>query len=512
MREEILGVFFKRNLIFILALGTGLTAVTLAGWFLAIPWGEGRGDRPCPVPNGFREIAWLAPPSSSLGWQRLVAAAQFGFSKGTFPECSLEISNAFPSDPAKTPEFLIRWKSKTLVWRWYRADEELAITEKLLERNPPPIAMVGGTSTDNAKQLAERLAMAACSHSMGKPVLMLTTATADDISYTETPAPMRRKLLKIHEGLTFRAGFSNNYMAHILINFLKSQSVWTGSLPAPWIMKWEDDPYATDLMEAFRNSWKNLPDHQGSSAELPNPISIKSSVGGLARPNVDESSAATLFTERASKFTNLENNWLVLCGQILPSRRLLKVMSRENGSRMRGLTVVSGDTLGFNTIYRDWQELWPSIDLPYRLVFFCHQNPVDTAAGFEADPSAAMRHLATGTEDLLLDRDVIHSLIEGWKFIADTDGPVELASCLKKLKYIPTGPTLATAIDNLPNFFDYEGNRMPATGEHLVTLSPPSINKQPNGPGQIEVWSVPGNATSSRFTRIKQLSQPVYRQ
>ncbi len=186
-------------------------------------------------------------------------------------------------------------------------------------------------------------------------------------------------------------------------------------------------------------------------------------------------------------------------------------MSRGTESRMRGLTVVAGDTLDFNTIYRDWQELWPSIDLPYRLVFFCHENPVDETAGFVRDPSAAQRHLATGTENLLLDKDIIQSLVEGWKLLTDTEGPRELASCLKRLKYIPNGPICVSGMDYLPNLFDYEGNRMPGTGEHLVTLFPPSLNKQPNGASQIEVWSVNGDSTPSRFSRIRQLAQPVYR-
>ena len=295
-------------------------------------------------------------------------------SRGTIPGCSLEVSSAFPSESATIPEFRVRFKTKSLIWRWYRDDEDSLVTEKLLQRNPPPLALVGGTSTDSAKQLAESLALAKTSRFLEKPVLMLTTATADYLNYTGGSEPKQIKLLKLHEGLTFRAGFSNNHMAKVLIDFLKSQSVWTGPLPAPWIMKWEDDPYATDLMKAFHTSWENLPGLHKSTTEIPYSIAIKSSIGGITRPNEDETYAASVFIERASKFTNLESNWLVLCGQILPSRRLLKVMSRGTESRMRGLTVVAGDTLGFNTIYRDWQELWPSIDLPYRLVFFCHDK------------------------------------------------------------------------------------------------------------------------------------------
>lgn len=487
---------------------SGLTAVALAFWFFFHPAGISRGDRLGSVPPGCREIAWLAPPTSSLGWQRLVAAAQLSISRGAMPECSLDISSAFPADQSRIPEFRINWISRCLIWRWYRVDEEHLVTEKLLHRNPPPFALIGGTSTDSARHLSERLAKTEMTHPREKPILMLTTATADFLDYPNAMPPERRKLMSLHEGLTFRAGFSNKHMAGMMIDFLRSQSIWAGPLPAPWVMKWEDDPYATDLMEALQDYWKKLPSHDRASEELPPAISIKSSVGGLARPNADETSAALLFIDRASKFTNLESNWLVLCGQLLPSRRLLRVMSRETDSRLRGLTVAAGDTLGFNTVYRDWQELWPSIDLPYRLVFFCHQNPVDESAGFVRDPSAANRHLATGTEDLLLDRDVIQSLVEGWKSLADSDGPAELASSLRELKYHSTGPKRPQENDNLPWLFDFEGNRKPGTGEHLVTLSPPSTSKLPTSGSQIEVWSV---SAPGRFSRIRQLSQPVYR-
>lgn len=500
-----------RNLTLAFLLCSGLAAVAIAGWFLFLTPSPDRGDRPGVVPANCREIAWLAPATSSLGWQRLVAGAQLSVSKGAMHDCELDISGAFPADSATVPEFRFSWKSKVLIWRWYRLDEEHLITTNLLLRNPPPIAIVGGSSTDSARRLADRLGSTPMPPGRGKPVLMLTTATADFLSRPGAGPAARKKLMGIHEGMTFRAGFSNRHMAGVVIDFLKTQSFWSGPLPAPWVMRWDDDPYATDLMEAFHDSWNNLPPQGRSQADLLPAITIRSSVGGQARPNADEVSAASLFADRASKFTNLESNWLVLCGQVLPSRRLLKHMSRETESRLRGLTVAAGDTLGFNTVYRDWQELWPSIDLPYRLVFFCHQNPADESAGFARDPSPANRHLATGTEDLLLDRDIIQSLMAGWMSLADASGPEELAKSLRQLRYYPNGPGLLSEQGEFPLLFDPEGNRMPGTGEHLVTLSPPAIAKLPRRAGQVEVWAVHGKSEPTRFTRSRQLFQPEYR-
>ena len=481
-------------------------------WHYALLSGERSGDRPLPVPSGAKEIAWLAPATSSLDWQRMVSAMELAMGTPACAGCTLDTSRAFPSRSSEIPECRVVLRGHSLIWRWYRLDESLHVADLLLQRKPPPLAMVGGNTSDAAQALADCMSHQRETGSGQLPILMLTTATANRLAKSDAKPGTTRNLMEIHPGLTFRMGFSNRRMASVILGFLKAQSTWGGPLPAPWLMQWTDDPYAIDLLQAFQGAWHNLPSEERAPAGPPLPITIASSVGGMTRPNADEEFAASLFVDRASRFNNLESNWMVLCGQILPTRRLLRLMSGQSDSRLRGMTVAAGDTLGFNTVYRDWQELWPATDLPFRVVFFCHENPVDESAGFVRDPAAAERHKATGTEDLLLNRDLAMALIAAWGEMTETDGPVEMAKFLHELRFQAIGPVMPrdTQLMSAHLYFDIDGERTPETGEHVVTLHPGS-SKVPGGPGQVEVWSIQKEQSGPRYIRLRQMSQPVYR-
>ncbi|MFM7113608.1 MAG: hypothetical protein ACKO26_20930, partial [Planctomycetota bacterium] len=283
-----------------------------------------------------------------------------------------------------------------------------------------------------------------------------------------------------------------------------------GPLPAPWIMRWVDDPYATDLEEAIDSAWRSLPEKDKIQKGFSQIISIKSSVGGLQRPNSDEISAASNFASRAIVNSNTEGNWLALCGQLFPSRRLLKTLAQFTDSRLKGYTIISGDTLGFNTVYRDWEELWPVKDLPFSVVFFCHQNPVSSEYGFNPNPPAEKKNLASGTDDLLLNRDLIQALTEAWRNIGEADNSATLASVIRNIKYSHDGPRFAPLEAEFSFLFDYDGNRNSGSGEHIVTLSPNRLPRDMKKEGTVEVWSANGLTASSRFSRIRQLIQPVF--
>ncbi len=489
-----------------------MTVATYMTWQWAPLSGERSGDRPLPIPTGVKEVAWLAPATSSLDWQRMVSAMELAMGTPSCSGCTLDTSKAFPTRSSEIPECRIIRNGRILVWRWYRLDESHHVTDLLLKRKPPPLALVGGSTSDAAQALADCLSNHQETEVSQLPILMLTTATANRLAKSDSKSGSTRNLMEIHPGLTFRMGFSNQRMASVILGFLKAQSTWKGPLPAPWLMQWTDDPYAIDLLQAFQGAWQNLPSAERAPAGTPLPITIASSVGGMTRPNADEESAAALFVDRASRFNNLESNWMVLCGQIMPTRRLLRLMSGQSDSRLRGMTVAAGDTLGFNTVYRDWQELWPATDLPFRVVFFCHENPVDESAGFVRDPAAHERHKATGTEDLLLNRDMAMALISAWGEMNETDGPLEMAKLLRELRFQTSGPVLPRdqQVVSAPLFFDIDGERTPETGEHVVTLHPGS-SRVPGGPGLIEVWSIQKEQSGPRYIRLRQMSQPVYR-
>jgi len=468
------------------------------------------GDIPISVPVGTHEIAWLAPSNSSVTWQRFVEAVLFFSHSNCGQDISIDSRGAFPSNPRTIPAIKFTWKSRSLIWSWYRTDDEYEIVGKLITRFPQPIAIIGGASTESAIKLATAITKDGSPNVTDRPVMILTTATANHLRGNERNFYGRENLMTLHKGLSFRFGFSNYQMATLILDFLKEQNTWSGPLPAPWIMRWVDDPYATDLEEAIDSAWRSLPEKDKIQKGFSQIISIKSSVGGLQRPNSDELLAASNFASRAIVNSNTEGNWLALCGQLFPSRRLLKTLAQFTDSRLKGYTIISGDTLGFNTVYRDWEELWPVKDLPFSVVFFCHQNPVSSEYGFNPNPPAEKKNLASGTDDLLLNRDLIQALTEAWRNIGEADNSATLASVIRNIKYSHDGPRFAPLEADFSFLFDNDGNRNSGSGEHIVTLSPSRLPRDMKKEGTVEVWSANGLTASSRFSRIRQLIQPVF--
>ena len=80
--------------------------------------------------------------------------------------------------------------------------------------------------------------------------------------------------------------------------------------------------------------------------------------------------------------------------------------------------MATGDAVAFNTVYRDRRVTWPIQELPFPFVFFCHYNPIDADAGFRAEGVAPRETegggerdvSTTGTEDILLDGDIVEAL------------------------------------------------------------------------------------------------------
>src|SRR5947209_13961193 len=104
----------------------------------------------------------------------------------------------------------------------------------------------------------------------------------------------------------------------------------------------------------------------------------------------------------------------------------------------RRFVAVSGDAIAFNIVYRDREVTWPIQDLPCSLIFFCHLNPVDPEYFRKKDSDLS------GTEDLLLDRDIVAALVEA----NDRDGPCadadELGQRLRELRLDEKGrPSLS---------------------------------------------------------------------
>jgi hypothetical protein len=209
----------------------------------------------------------------------------------------------------------------------------------------------------------------------------------------------------------------------------------------------------------------------------PTPHMIDSSVGDFATPNHYESKVAGEMLD--SMLSHKPNRpLLIVAGQSQPSRRFLRGLVRgaPSLSKHSQIVVATGDAISFNTVFRDRQVAWNIQDLPFPLVFFCHRNPIDAAAGFragtdEGESDEQNSTAATGTEDVLLFGDILAALVQT---SAPADGTpcahaAELAQRLANARL--DGERIVLGGDGIP-LFDKEGQRQSGTGEHVVCLQP----------------------------------------
>ena len=126
------------------------------------------------------------------------------------------------------------------------------------------------------------------------------------------------------------------------------------------------------------------------------------------------------------------------------------------------------------------------------LVFFCHYNPVEPRAGFRPAPEGIVAQASatddtaasdpsssTGTEDVLLNADIVRSLTRAYLH-EDTPcrNAADLGDRLRLVKLDPKGQSLFAA----------NGNRRSGTGEHVVCLRPVIENGRVLPRARLEVW------------------------
>jgi hypothetical protein len=425
---------------------------------------------PLPVEAGDQEIAWLYSATGIVNWQRFVQALE-----GLRGHNGLEVETggAYPELTTAVPEVAVTLPGGRgrLLFRWYKVTSELKNDywlNALAKRHPPPLAIIGGNTTDSAADQARQLCAATADlEEKQRPLLLLTTATADKVRPTQeakvtvTQVP----LVDLYRGRTFRFCFSNRQMGEAVTRFIWSRpkELRPGS-PPPYIVEWKDDPYSGDLIDGFLSALR--PYHSRMDGpEVPRlPTYIPWSVGGFDRPNRYEAEAARDLLDDWAGQEGQKRPLLVLSGQSQPARRFVRALARLEPLRVRNFVMVTGDALPFNTVCRDRTVAWPIQDLPCTLVFFCHCNPVD-------DPQFHKGNAAvSGTEDLLLYRDIALALVEansaGDAACADAD---ELRDRLRQLRLVNELPSLT---GKGPLLFDKDGNRQSGTGEHVVWLQP----------------------------------------
>ncbi|MCU0706149.1 MAG: hypothetical protein MUF18_19470, partial [Fimbriiglobus sp.] len=144
-----------RWLLFVFALCLPIVLL-VGGWWK--PWTDRPAARPMPVPAGHLEVAWIHTTTNSSTWERFVTGVVR--SAAEVPGLTVDDSRAFLESTTAVPELVL---SRTghdakLHIRWYKLQSEVSTADwvrALATRDPPPLAVIGGGSTDRAIQLAE---------------------------------------------------------------------------------------------------------------------------------------------------------------------------------------------------------------------------------------------------------------------------------------------------------------------------------------------------------------------
>jgi len=502
-----------------------VAATTAAGWFLLIgsgfwePVGVGRVKQ---IPAGHHEVAWISPATSTEAWERLVSAIvqmEKDWQESHGPsKLKVDLSNAFLSLSAGVPEIGLNFgdETQTLWIRWYKLSGEnpsASWVKKLVERRRPPLAIIGGETSDRAHKLAKAIEECRGKWNGTDPLFLITTATAVSISPDDSdgfgrgPQQEWPKLIEVYAGRSFRFSFTNTRMVEALLDFVHQNphvcnntssdpvqlagmvgfgDPWAclGTMASmgqlqPWYLwgvTWWDDGYSRDMVSHFLTHFndkvlkRKVGDVDPSSADQ-----VNYSVGGYHQVNGPEAQAVGRLVAGAG---GREKYHFLLA---LPTgsqrvRRFVANFYQQAPMEGRKFVVVSGDSMSFNTVFRDRQSAWNILDVQMPLIFFSHRLPTDTKAGFnwkasEKDPGAK-----TGTQDLLLDRDIVESLLlaafDGSTLLRDSDA---VMNRLRTTTWYRGRVHSSLESDRVPDgipLFNEQGDRQPGTGEHIIWVQP----------------------------------------
>lgn len=513
-----------------LSVAVGAFVLVRAGW-----WGGAEGARPLPVPDGDQEIAFLHIPTSGDTWENFVWGMKRAETPGSGASgLHVDDSRAFPDRTTAVPEVVISrdgFVGKLRV-RWYKvtnyAPTEAWITA-LAARNPAPVAIVGGWSSDRAREVAE--AMAAATWTAQKPLFLIATATADEVHPEDhfESGPRTRKLIELYDR-SYRFCFSNQQMARSVTDFVLTDPAlrpgpavlpgmravfgagggprvmlpWFAELKEPppgvaalpdvpavapglpaFAVVWKDDPYALDLYDQFRDAIAEQWEKQGRPRLALEFNVIPFSVGRFARPNPYEAQVVDHIVANLPK--RGERTVLVVPTVTAPARRVLGAIAQGSPGAARRLVAVTGDGIPVNALFRDGEFAWPVRSIPIPLVLFTHTDPFDwdepgdpvPPRGYELPPPAKAGDVKNSTEDIQLFSLMTHVLTRA----AFADGSDRLTDGGDRL--------VERFRSRVPAFFDASGDRLAGSGEHVVVLrpTPRSEGVVPYPDAVIEVWT-----------------------
>lgn len=530
----------RRRVVAVVVLAAvGALALYRAGW-----WRAAETARPLPVPDGDHEVAFLHVPTAADTWENFVWGAKRA--EMVVPGLRVDDAGAFPDRTTAVPEIVFARDgcAGKLRVRWYKVTTDAptaAWVRALAARGPAPVAVIGGWSSDRARELAE--AMRATAWPGEKPLLLLATATADTV-YREDYTPA--KLIELYDR-SFRFCFTNRQMADAATDFVFTDPAlrpgpavlpglravpgaaggawaalpWLAELRAPppgipalpdekvpkadwqaFAFAWDDDPYSRDLYDQFRDAIQE----QGARAGRPwlkvERNVVPFSAGRFARPNPHEAHYVDEVLKALPR--RGERTLLVIPTVTAPARRVLGALAQGSPGAARRLVAVTGDGIPVNALYRDGEFAWPVRALPIPLVLCTHADPFDwdepgdpgPPRGYELVPPLKPTDVRSSTEDVQLFATMARVLVRG----ALPDGATRAAP----------GADAVAANVRAPGFFDARGDRRTGSGEHVVVLRPtPRVEGAVTYPDAvIEVWTRPDGTTWTRL-RARPVVQTV---
>jgi hypothetical protein len=461
-----------------------------------LPWrNTAPGATPLPVPDGDQEVVFLHTTTNAGTWERFVAGVQRAAS--SVPGMRVDDSGAFLDRTTAAPEVVIGLGDRPglLRVRWYKLSsyaKTAAWVQALAHRDPAPLAIIGGGSSDRARDLA--IAMAHHTDWSGdRPALMITTATAEKVEPEADTAPDPVQLVRIYAGRTFRFSFGDRQMAEAMIDFvydrpelrpaperaIAAPAVASGLAaagpphkPAVLYVDWNDDPYSSDLLDQFKVVL------QARSPQGPRWFGwqVPFSIGGYYVPNQAEAEAADAILRELQRLPP-QRVLLVVPTVAPPARRLLRTLCDADPFIGRRLVAINGDGFQVNTLLRDGEFAWPVYALPVPLILFTHNDPIAWSASEEQRALSDHHAWPSSTEDVLHFAELTRFLVEA--------------------VYPKDSPTVTRADELVerfrarsPAYFDSAGNRLGGKGEYIVLFKPTTIVPGEGGlpEATLEVW------------------------
>ncbi|QJW95362.1 hypothetical protein [Frigoriglobus tundricola] len=403
--------------------------VPLGGFVLVrtVWWRAVEIARPLAVPGDDHEVAWLHTSTSGESWEDFVWGLKRTEMAGSGAPAGLRVddSAAFPDRTTEIPEVVVSRDGYEgrLRFRWYKVTNYApahAWVKALAERDRAPLAIIGGWSSDRARELAEALRDQPWPGE--RPLFLIATATADSVypdednyaaGYKEPP-----KLIGLYDR-AFRFCFTNRQMAEAVTDFVLTDPglrpgpavlpglravpgavgggwaalTWLAELSAPppgvaplpdvraagpglpaFAVAWKDAPYSLDLCQQFREvlAAQGAPRPPAGGDRVHGPAVQRRPVlppepvrgpGGRSHPG--EPAAA----RRADARGAADRDRAGPPGAQRPGP--------GEPRRARRLVAITGDGIPVNALFRDGEFAWPVRAIPVPLVLFTHTDPLD---------------------------------------------------------------------------------------------------------------------------------------